>query len=100
MSTPRGSGRSCARTVEAGEESFELRIAQSYQELRLRAERAGRTAPALGASLRGSEIRFSAFDRDGAVRHYRGRVAGELMSGESSGEDVRALAWRARRVGP
>lgn len=52
----------------------------------------------IGLNLRGTEIRFTAFDRDGGVRHFRGTVHGDRMSGESDGEG-KPLRWSARPGG-
>jgi hypothetical protein len=35
----------------------------------------------IGARLRGTEIRFTSFDRDGSTRHFEGRVDGRRMTG-------------------
>ncbi len=75
--------------------SFGLRLGQRYQALAASGERDGKPVPVIGLNLRGTEIRFTAFDRDGSVRHFRGNVEGSSMSGESEGEGA-PLRWRAR----
>jgi hypothetical protein len=79
-------------------EEFVLRIEQRYQALVTRGERDGKRVPVVGARLRGTEIRFTAFDRDGSARHFRGTVQGARMSGDSKGDGIRPLSWSAHRV--
>ena len=80
----------------AGDE-LRLAIAQKFQELSTRAERAGRAVNVVGARLRGGEVSFTSFDRDGNARHYRGSVDGARMQGEAIGEDGVAVRWTAAR---
>lgn len=80
-----------------GAEGFVLRIGQRYQALTTSGERGGRAVPVIGANLRGTEIRFTAFDRDGASRHFTGRVNGARMSGDSAGDGVASHRWTAIR---
>ena len=82
-------------SVELPAESFMLRIGQRYQVLTTSGARAGKTFPVIGASLRGTEIRFTGFDRDGSSRHFTGRVDGRRMSGDSQGEGIAPLRWSA-----
>ena len=84
--------------VELPGESFRLRLEQRHQALSASGERDGSSLAVIGLNLRGTEIRFTAFDRDGSVRHFRGRVEGDRMSGESEGEG-KPLRWRARSGG-
>ena len=84
-------------TVRTGTDALRMRIEQDHQQLRVRGERAGRAVPVIGVRLRGTEIAFSTFDADGNARHYRGRVDGGRMSGESDGHGVRLAAWSAIR---
>jgi hypothetical protein len=52
----------------------------------------------LGARVRGEEIVFSAFDRDGEARNYTGRIVDGRLVGEASAWDgARALRWSALR---
>jgi len=81
--------------VEFGDNSFRARIARQYQSVSIQGDREGREIPVIGARLRGTEIRFTSFDRNGDVRHFSGRVDGDRMSGDSEG--VQNLSWRARR---
>ena len=81
--------------VEAPEEQFVLQLEQRYQALSASAERDGSPLPVIGLGLRGSEIRFTAFDRDGAVRYFRGSVSGARMAGDSEGEGA-PMRWSAR----
>ena len=87
-------------SVELPGESFVLSFEQRFQALDSSGERAGRKVPVIGARLRGAEIRFTAFDRDGSARHYQGTVQGKRMAGESRGEGLKALAWSATLTGP
>lgn len=80
-------------------QDFVLRVAQRYQKLRVSGERAGNGLHVLGARLRGNEIQFSSFDRDGASRRYTGRLEGGRLVGNSEGAaDVEPRAWSATRV--
>jgi SAM-dependent methyltransferase len=82
--------------VEVPGESFLMRAGQQHQKLETSGEREGRAVPVIGARLRGTEIRFTSFDRDGSVRHYRGSVEGARMQGDSGGEGIEPLRWSAR----
>ena len=84
-------------TVRAGDESFVLHVEQVRQELSTRGERAGKPVNVIGARLRGTEISFTSFDRDGNSRHYAGRVEGSRMAGGSEGPSVAPQPWRADR---
>jgi len=84
-------------SVDLPGESFVLRIGQRYQALTTSGERGAKSLPVIGASLRGTEIRFTTFDRDGSSRHFGGRVDGARMSGDSEGEGVGTLRWSATR---
>ena len=84
------------RLSSAGDE-LRLTIEQKFQELTTKALRAGRAVNVVGARLRGNELSFTSFDRDGSSRHYRGRVDGARMQGEASGEDGAAVRWTATR---
>lgn len=84
-------------SVDLPGEGFLLRIGQRYQALTTSGERAGRTVPVIGANLRGTEIRFTGFDRDGNSRHFTGRVEGARMSGDSAGDGIASLRWTAIR---
>src|SRR5918999_2440955 len=52
--------------VDVPGEGFAVRIDQRYQLLTTAGSRDGRELPVIGAQLRGNEIRFTAFDRDGS----------------------------------
>lgn len=78
-------------------QSLRLQVEQKHQELAIRAERDGRAVAVVGAQLRGTEIRFTTFDRDGAARHYRGQVDGGRMQGESEGMEIPPHPWVATR---
>jgi SAM-dependent methyltransferase len=84
-------------SLRAGDDRLTVRFEQRYQMLRGSAERGGATAQLIGAKLRGTEIQFTVFDRGGNPRRYRGRVEGNAMRGESSGDGIPALAWSAQR---
>ncbi len=77
-------------------EAFNLRVDQRYQALSTSGERGGRAIPVIGAQLRGTEVRFTSFDRDGQSRHFRGTVQTAGMSGESEGEGIAPLRWTAQ----
>lgn len=78
-----------------GNNSFVMRIEQRYQALTTSGERAGKPIPVIGAQLRGTEIHFSAFDRDGNSRRFSGVVQGRRMTGDSEGEGLKPLRWSA-----
>jgi SAM-dependent methyltransferase len=79
-------------------EDFRLRIERRYQKLSAAGERAGRKIHVLAPSLRGTEIRFTAFDRDGASRSFSGRLeAGRLVGESHVGLGAQPLAWSATR---
>jgi SAM-dependent methyltransferase len=79
-------------------EDFRLRIQRQYQKLSTSGERGGKGMHVIGPSLRGTEIRFTAFDRDGTSRHYRGRFEGGRLVGESDAlNGAKPLAWSATR---
>jgi hypothetical protein len=79
-------------------ENFRLRFERRYQKLSASGERDGKRLHVLGAKLRGTEIQFTTFDRDGTSRHFRGRLEGARLVGESYlGSDARSLAWSAIR---
>ncbi|MBC7803598.1 MAG: class I SAM-dependent methyltransferase [Candidatus Parcubacteria bacterium] len=78
-------------------EALRLQIAQNGKQLAVRAEREGRPVVVVGAKLRGTDVQFTAFDRDGSSRTYRGRLEAGRLSGESDGHGIRALAWSAVR---
>ena len=82
-------------SVDLPGESFRLRLEQRYQALAASGERDGKPVPVIGLNLRGTQIRFTAFDRDGSVRHFRGSVQSRGMSGESEGEGA-PLRWSAQ----
>lgn len=79
-------------------EGFVLRIERRYQKLSTSGERGGKSVPVLGARLRGTEVRFNAFDRDGTSRSFTGRLVGERLVGESHvGTGTSPMAWSATR---
>ena len=79
-------------------EDFRLRLERRYQKLSAVGERGGRNVNVLAPRLRGTEIRFNAFDRDGTSRSYSGRLEGSRLLGESHvGTGDRGLAWSATR---
>ena len=80
----------------AGDE-FNVRIGQKYQVLATSGERAGRPVNVIGSRLRGTEIGFTAFDRDGYSRRFEGRVDGSRMSGETMRDGASPVRWTATR---
>lgn len=86
-------------SVKIPGEDFVLRIGQRYQTLETFGERDGKRIPVIGANLRGTEIRFSTFDREGNVRQFTGVVEGGRMSGSAEGEGIKPLRWTADRLG-
>lgn len=86
-----------AWTLRTGEDTVRLAVQQERQRLAIRATRDGREVPVIGVRLRGTEINFTSFDADGSVRHYRGRVEGARMAGESGAQGDVPVGWSAVR---
>lgn len=86
-----------AWTVRTGDDVLKVTVDQARQRITVRGEREGREVPVIGARLRGTEIGFGSFDPDGSVRHYRGRIEGTRMSGESGSLGVAPVRWSATR---
>ena len=84
-------------TIQGPPDPLRIEIEQKYQSLTLRGERAGKPVPVIGGRLRGNEISFSSFDADGVSRHFRGRLAGSRIDGESEREGRKPLRWSATR---
>lgn len=84
-------------TVELPGDTLTVRIEQVHQQLRTSGERGSRSVPVIGARLRGTEIEFASFDPDGASRQFRGRLDGNRITGESSGQGIPAKHWTATR---
>jgi SAM-dependent methyltransferase len=85
-------------TIDGPGDALRIEITQKYQSLTLRGERAGKPVAVIGGRLRGNEISFSSFDADGTSRHFRGRVSGSRMDGESERDGTKPLRWRATRA--
>ncbi|MBL8376878.1 MAG: class I SAM-dependent methyltransferase [Burkholderiales bacterium] len=83
--------------VSVAGQDLTVRIGQNVQMLTTTGERAGRAVNVIGARLRGTEIRFTAFDHDGHSRQFEGQVDGTRMRGTSGGEGIAPLAWSAVR---
>ena len=84
-------------SVATGADRFEMRVSQDHQQLTVLGTRGGKSIHVLGARVRGTEVRFTAFDAEGNTRHYNGRIDGDRMSGDSEGIDLPRLAWSATR---
>ena len=74
-----------------------LGIEQKHQMLTTQGSRAGRAVHVIGTRLRGTEISFTAFDRDGYSRQFTGIVNGNRMSGQSTSENGKPMSWTAAR---
>ena len=83
--------------VTAPDEKLQVRIEQKFQKLVTTGERAGKPVSVIGAQLRGTEVRFTAFDRDGIARRYVGRIDGARMAGTASADHGASLRWGALR---
>ncbi len=83
--------------VTLADDELVLSISQKHQMLTTQASRGGRAVQVIGTRLRGNEIAFTAFDRDGHSRQFSGVVNGNRMSGESSSENGKPLRWSAVR---
>ncbi len=79
------------------DEAFSVRFEQTLQQLRSSGERGGQAVNIVGARLRGTDISFTAFDRDGQSRQFHGHVEGAQMRGESSVAGRASLRWSATR---
>jgi len=80
-------------------QDFRIRFTRRYQKLGASADRDGKAVPVLGPRLRGNEVRFSVFDRDGGSRNYSGRLEAGRLVGEAHGWDnAKPLAWSAVRA--
>jgi hypothetical protein len=82
--------------VDVDNETFRMKVERRYQRITIRGERAGREINVIGARLRGTEIHFTSFDRNGDVRHFEGRIDGSRMSGHSEAGGERR-PWTASR---
>lgn len=79
-------------------DELRLHIDQKHQMLETRGERAGRPVNVIGARLRGNELSFTTFDRDGAAVRYVGRINGARMVGTTKGDGGGASRWVALRT--
>lgn len=86
-----------AWTLRTGDDVLRLTVQQERQRLAIRGARDGREVPVIGVRLRGTEISFTSFDPDGSVRHYRGRIDGARMGGESGAQGDTPVRWSAQR---
>ena len=80
-------------------QDFELRLEREHQKLSATAQRDGKNLQVLGARLRGDELSFSAFDRDGEARNYTGRlVDGGLVGDTRAWDGTKPLRWSGSRA--
>jgi SAM-dependent methyltransferase len=80
-------------------QDFRLRIERRYQKLAASGEREGRALHVIAARLRGTELWFTSFDRDGATRHFHGRLDKGRMDGTSGGwPGIEPQRWSAVRA--
>ena len=84
--------------VEFDAEKFTVSVEQRYQRLSTTGERGGKPLQVIGARLRGSEIRFTSFDRDGSTRYFQGRLEAARLAGDSEGTGIEPRRWRAARL--
>jgi SAM-dependent methyltransferase len=83
-------------------QDFRLRIERRYQKLTTSGARGGKQLHVIGAQLRGTELWFTSFDRNGGTRHFHGRLEsdrrGERLVGNSEGwPGIEPLRWTALR---
>jgi protein-L-isoaspartate O-methyltransferase len=79
-------------------QDLRLQLGRRHQALTAAGERDGKNVQVLGARLRGDEIAFSAFDRDGEARNYTGRlVEGRLVGEAAAWNGAKPLRWSAVR---
>lgn len=79
-------------------EDFRLHLERRYQKLSATGERGGKRLHVIGSALRGTEIRFTTFDRDGTSRNFTGRLDGGRLVGDSQvGTGTQPLGWSATR---
>ena len=73
-------------------EDFRMRIERRYQKLAASGLRAGKRLHVIGARLRGTELWFTSFDRNGAMRHFHGRLDGDRFGSSEGWPGDRAVA--------
>jgi SAM-dependent methyltransferase len=88
--------------VSVAGQDFRMQIERRHQKLTTSGERGGRQLPVIGARLRGTELWFTSFDRDGGTRHFHGRLEsnrrGDRLVGNSEGwPGIEPLRWTATR---
>lgn len=84
-------------SVDVPGNALRIRIEQAHQALTIRGERMGKAVNVIGARLRGTEIRFTAFDADGGARRFIGEIEAGRMHGVSEAQEGRPLRWSASR---
>jgi SAM-dependent methyltransferase len=84
--------------VSVAGQDFRMHIERRHQKLTTSGERGGKQLPVIGARLRGTELWFTSFDRDGGTRHFHGRLEGDRLGGDSEGwPGIEPLRWTATR---
>jgi SAM-dependent methyltransferase len=83
--------------VAVGADRLRVGFEQDHQMLSARGHRGAKAVNVIAARLRGTELRFTAFDTDGSARHFTGRVRGQRAEGTSEGLDIAPLRWSATR---
>lgn len=84
-------------TITMPDDELRVSIDQKFQKLVTVGERAGKPVNVIGAQLRGTQLSFTAFDREGASRRFVGRVDGMRAAGTVAGDGGTEQRWTARR---
>ena len=87
-----------AWTISGAGEELRVHIGQKHQMLETRGERGGRPVNVIGARLRGNQIGFTSFDRDGASVRYAGRLVGTALVGATTADSGLSLRWRGTQT--
>jgi len=75
-----------------GNADFALALSQSFQKIGGEVTIGGRKQPVIGASLNGSNIRFSFNDAKGVTQHFSGTVQGNTITGSLRATGVADVA--------
>ena len=87
-----------AWTISGAGEELRVHIGQKHQMLVTSGERGGRPVNVIGARLRGNQIGFTSFDRDGASVRYAGRLVGTALVGQTTADSGLSLRWRGTQT--
>jgi precorrin-6B methylase 2 len=88
-------------SVPAGgaEETWQVALKQEFQKLTGTARLGERSFPLADARMRGTEIRFSFVDANGAKREFVGRAQGDRLEGTTKAQGGATVKWAGVRGG-